>query len=400
MTDEEKKQLEQFIREHFKKEDFAVAVLFVALWLKIDIQGLSLEEASEKVAHAINSMSKEEFNSRLVDKIMNAMNARKKKNELVSSEVVRPKQFVSPNTKASNRMFGENNEKYYLSFRELAVEGQRSRKEISVSLFVRYDASVNVGIKMSAPYEGRMLTLFDRVVYDAVVTQFVNGGNNAITTNMIYQVISGNSEDKSAANHVSKSLSVAISESIDRLFHSYVEIDATQQAQAYGFDEGLYKGHLINGTIIEGKLNGQVTTCIYLCETPILYRYANNCGQVIRYDVKMLDVPGLENSQECIVLKTYLLQRIQIMKHHKEHNRTIAFDTLYALLNIQSTSEAALRMKKKQIRDHTTKCLDYWKAEGLIQGYEIQKTGKVIDRVTLTVKLVKFSSISTKLVSR
>ena len=301
-------------------------------------------------------------------------------------EVVRPQQLIVQNTRAGNKVFKQDNIDFYQEPFFLDVQGKRNKKDISVSLFMKYNKE----------YEQKFIMPIDRPIYDAIVTHYVNG-NEYITTNMIYQVISGNSYEEASSHHISKSLSKAINESFERLLRTWIEIDASEHAKAYGFDSGMYKGHLITGSMAEASLNGQITTCLHITETPVLYKYADNCGQVIRYNVKMLNIPSLENSPECIVLKNYLLQQIHVMKNNIHYNRNILFETIYELLDIQATSEDSLKHKKKQIRDHVTTCLECWKAENLIEGYEINKKGKSIASVTVFVKIMKKSSNLPKL---
>ena len=310
-----------------------------------------------------------------------------KKNTLTpihSAEVVRPKTYIAPNTKASNRAFGRNNAPFYEGAKPLAVERRNSKKSIDVYMSLRYDDSKDIGIKLCGPYQGKTLTQLDKLIHDAIVTQYVDGGNQDITNHMIFQVISGN-EAPSSEKGISPEWNRRINESIDRMFHSVVEIDATEQAKAYGFEELHYKGHVLNCSIITAKINGQITTCVHICEPPALYKYADNCGQVIRTDLRMLNVPDFQNTPENAVLKNYLLQQIRIMQYSPKYSRTIRYDTVFDLLEIQAESEAALRMKKKQIRDKIKICLDYWKAEGLITGYKENKKGKIFDSITLCI---------------
>ena len=394
LTPQEQQELQDFIRENFSQEDLENLAALGEFISRFDAQ--SLKEAMQRLAKALNSIDTNDFNEKLTDLLIKARAKKEvttEKKPAVGPGRIKPQQFISPNTKASNSLFDSDNSKYYHGMRWLSVEGKKSKKDISVSLFVRYDRydeRINTSIQLFMPAENQMLTLFDRTVHDAIVAHILNGSNN-ITTNMIYQVISGNSEGLSSNNPVPKSLSKAISESIDRLFHSWVEIDAKEQAKAYGFDNGIYKGHLLTGSIVEASLKGNITTCAHIAEWPVLYRYANDCGQVIRYDVKALNVPTLENSVEGVVLKTYLLQQISIMSRNKEYSRTLCFDTLYDLLNVQGKSKGALRKKKMKIRDHVIKCLDYWTAEKLVEGFErytLNSEGRAIVSVTLRVKLI------------
>lgn len=413
MTEQEKAELQEFIQSSFTKEQVEAIGLFAAMVLDINFMGLTISEIFEKVTQKISDMDNDKVNQglaeiltdkkkqkELADKIKKRLvkwTKELRQTSIIKAEIRRAKTYVSPNTKASNKLFGRDNECLYTGIKELKTEGKISKKKITVALGISYRDDVDIGIKLSGPYKGQILTAFDKIVHDAIVTLYVDGGNENITTNMIYQVISGNTDIEASKNHVCKSLNDAINESIDRMFHSWVVIDAKKQAEIYGWDDGYYKGHVLNCSIVGASLNGQLTICAHVCEPPVLYRYAHDCGQIIRYDVKMLNVPSLENSVECITLKTYLLQQIQIMSHNKDFSRTIMFDTLYELLNIQAPSDSALRMKKKQIRGHVIKCLDYWTAEKLIQGYEVKKTGKTLDRVTLKVKLIKKSSLPAKL---
>jgi len=306
----------------------------------------------------------------------------------------KPKEYISPNTKVSNEIFSDS-DFYYNGFKTLAVErqarqsGKKATKEINVTLSLQYDNDREPKIKLVGKYKNTHITNFDRIVHDAVVTQFIDGGNRYITTDMIAYVINGGKDTKN------KALRDAINESMDRLFYTTVEIDAKEKAEIYGFDyddSGL-KGHILDFDLVWATVNGQRVQCMdFSNKTPILYRYANALGQVLRSDLKLLDVPQLQNYPENIELKNYLLHRIEILLYNTKQKRIIRYDSIYKLLNVTAKSDTALRMKKRDIRKKVKMCLDYWikagqdvKNKSKITGYKEIKEAREITKIELEI---------------
>ena len=293
----------------------------------------------------------------------------------------RPKELISSNTKVSNEIFKKDNEPFYNASVLLAVENQKRRKgkaaakPISVSVSLQYNPEQDPNIKLV----GKRLNNFDRIVHDAVVTQFVDGGNRYITTDMIAYVINGGKDINNAPK-----LREAINESIDKLFYTSVIIDAKEQAKSYGLDDGGFRGRLLDFDLIWGIVNGQKIQCMDFSEKiPVLYRYADKLGQVIRSDLNMLNIPGLQNYPENIELKNYLLHRLEIDDSSK--TRVIRYDAIYNLLNVTADNPGTLRAKKRDIRQNVKKCLDYWISTGKILGYEEIKEGKEIAKIEIKI---------------
>lgn len=287
------------------------------------------------------------------------------KENLPTINTRRPKELVASNTRVSNEIFKKDNEEFYLAPILLAVEerkrkkGKPAAKPISVSVSLRYDPEQDPNIKLV----GKRLTNFDKIVHDAVVTQFVDGGNRYITTDMIAYVINGGKD----VNGDNKKMRDAINESIKRLYDTSVIIDAKGQAKEYGLDGLKFKGHILDFEIITATINGQETECMNFSErTPILYRYADTIGQVIRSDLSVLNVPSLQNYPENIELKNYLLHRLEIMLHNEKMSRIIRYDEIFDLLNVTAENAITLRRKKQEIRKKVKKCLDYWAETGKI----------------------------------
>lgn len=296
----------------------------------------------------------------------------------------RPKELISANTRVSNKIFREKeNEQFYKGLVTLAVENRKRKKgkpvakPISASVLLQYNPEQDPNIKLV----GKRLTNFDRIVHDAVVTQFIDGGNRYITTDMIAYVINGGKDI-----HSSEKLREAINESIDKLFYTSVIIDTKKQAKEYGLDDGGFKGRILDFELIWGVVNGQKTQCMDFSEkTPILYRYADKSGQVLRSDLNLLNIPGLQNYPENIELKNYLLHRLQIMLHNDKLSRIIRYDEIFDLLNVTADNPTTLRSKKRHVRQNVKKCLDYWIEAGKLTrdkkkftGYkEIKEAGEI-----------------------
>ena len=289
----------------------------------------------------------------------------------------RPKELVASNTKVSNEIFREKkNEQIYKGLVTLAVENRKRKKgkpvakQISVSVSLQYNPEQDPNIKLV----GKRLTNFDRIVHDAVVTQFIDGGNRYITTDMIAYVINGGKDI-----HSSEKLREAINESIDKLFYTSVIIDAKKQAKEYGLDDGGFKGRILDFELIWGVVNGQKTQCMDFSEkTPILYRYADKSGQVLRSDLNLLNIPGLQNYPENIELKNYLLHELQIMLHNDKISRIIRYNKIFDLLNVTADNPTTLRSKKRYIRQNVKKCLNYWIEAGEESNERREKRRKII----------------------
>src|SRR5690606_22544557 len=97
------------------------------------------------------------------------------------------------------------------------------------------------------------LTPYDREVHDAIITLFVDGGNEYITPQMIYRVMTGNPKA-----YLNPKQAEAITESITKCMYSRLIIDASEEAKAYGFDSFKYDGPLISGERVTASLNGTV----------------------------------------------------------------------------------------------------------------------------------------------
>ena len=145
-------------------------------------------------------------------------------------------------------------------------------------------------------------------------------------------------------------------------------IASKQECEAYGFDEFSYDGALLFAEKLTATMKGTSTEAYHLLKEPVFYTYANKKNQIERLNIKLLDSPVNKN-EETIVLQGYLYRRILAMKSSKKMKPIIVYDTVYKYLDIQATSDGALRKKKLKIRNTIKKILDYWKKQKFIISY-------------------------------
>lgn len=282
-----------------------------------------------------------------------------------------PDNFITPTDKVSNLAFA--GELTGTSLQQLAMERRGSKKQITTLASIDFE-KLNGSVQIKGRKE---LTPYDREVHDAIITLFVDGGNEYITPQMIYQVMTGNPKAR-----LEKKQAEAISDSITKCMYSRVIIDASEEAKAYGFDSFKYDGSLISGERVTATLNGNVLECLHILRQPVLYELASRKNQIGRFDIKLLNTP-INKTEEIIMLQGYLYRRILSMKGSSSLSKTILYETVYNQLEIKAASPGALRKKKSKVRDQIKTILDYWKQEKFIAGYCENKRGQVVYSVTI-----------------
>ena len=252
------------------------------------------------------------------------------------------------------------------------------KKRIDTLLYIDFNAAKENGLTISN--EDR-ITPYDREIYNAVAT-LVAAGNEHISPNMIFQLLSGNTSDE--RNKMSEETREKIIKSVYKMRSTIIRINATAEVKACMMAEGIFEGYLIPATRVEIILNGQrVKDCIRIIDPLPLFSYASNKNQIASIDISLLDTP-LNNTPENIELKAYLLRRILSILNAKNRMRdAIRYDTLYEYLRISAATKDSLKHKRKQIRDKVKILLELWKNTRLIKGYSEEKEGRIFAKVII-----------------
>ncbi len=302
---------------------------------------------------------------------------KKKEIPTVNIKTRRPEKFITPVDKVSNKAFGGEPVFYSDKLIPVALERKGSKKPINTMVSINFDEIKAQGVEI---YGSKELTTYDREVHDAIVTLAVEGENEFITPQMIFQTM-GNPRTT-----LSPRQAESISHSVTKMMYSRLVIDASKEASSYGFESFKYNGYLIPAEKVTASLNGNIVECIHLFRVPPLYDYADRKNQIGRVNIKLLDNPNISKTEETLVLQGYLLRRILTMKNpgNKQSNN-IVYDTIYKQLEVSAPNDGALRKKKADVRKKMKTLLDYWKKEKFIKDYSENKKGQEMYSVTINI---------------
>lgn len=314
---------------------------------------------------------------------------------------VLPKNYVMPNNKLANKATGLVD----AGKTNLIVSRKNAKKQILTSCTLSYEGDENIKLRGKQSF-----TEYDRNVYDAVSSLYVYGDQSHIVTPaMVYRTMAGMTEtEKPTPAQIE-----AVTRSLDKMRFIRAEIDCTQELQdrnitmdSKQINSGVIDTYLLAADLITVSAGGQVVKAYRILKTPILYEYSSAIGQTLTLksasallDIKELDRAGnittrsLANTESRILIRGYLLRRIEGMK--KEKNGLSSY--VISLYDYQRDGELhqglysiagrtdPTRTEAQRIRDDAEKMLAYWKATGYIKNYATKKTGKKITGITLFV---------------
>lgn len=349
-------------------------IILTYIWGKVkhlrpglnDEEGIALiEELSVKCHTAFERVQKKTNEARIIK-----TTAKRAKEAVWGISKVGSETFFPKDLEA---LFGQNDKND--DEREPYLVRTQTKKNIVTLMSVSWD-------KDKLPSLQR-LNGFDLAVHNAVGSLYY-GGNEYITSNMIYQALTGNKEQHQTPT---KEILRNIWESIRRMSLIRLDIDTTQEFKAKLNIHAEYSGNLLATETARVEINGVLRDCIRMLAAPLLFRYADAKNQIARANIKILDVP-ISKTQENISLTDYLARRVAMAKSKKNDAwRVIRYDTIYdyLLINANEYSEQGLRNKKKEVRDKIKRILNDWAAKGEIAGFEEVSEGRTKTKVIITV---------------
>ena len=269
----------------------------------------------------------------------------------------RASNFTFPTAYTNNAIFWKSDNFYNGGKIPIKQEKSGSKKKVSTMVSVDFDElRANGKVTISGRKE---LSPYDNIIYDAVGTLYA-AGNEYITPRMILQLISGN-----RSKGANKTQIDAVENSLKKMAFTYLQIDATEEHKAFGYDLFIYSGVLLPGEFVQAQINGSAASCLHLFREPPLRTYARQKGHIASVDIKLLDTPNVSNTEETIILKGYLLRQINAIKKGKISN-TMRYDTVYEHLQLSDPS----RKQKHRVRTKIKDILNEWKAQKFIEKYE------------------------------
>ena len=272
------------------------------------------------------------------------------------------------------------------------INQKGKRKEITAYTLVSYDqAKDGAGNLITSK-----LTEYERQVSDAIISIWEETRKKSLppefTTDMVYRAMPG-SGDKPSPQQAG-----AITKTIEKLRHLHIYLDVTEEMRARGIttDKVIYDDFFLSAAKVTRKIKngGQTVIAYHLHAEPLILSYCKQTKQLITVSAKWLEIKKVKGgkiskeniamTQERQAITGYLIRRIAIMKndnHNKKQNQsnTILFSTLFDDIGIPEPD----KKKAAAIRDFCFDFLDYYKAGGIIEGYERQTKGRRITGIII-----------------
>ncbi|MFI3249344.1 MAG: hypothetical protein R3Y07_00080 [Eubacteriales bacterium] len=250
-----------------------------------------------------------------------------------------------------------------------------SAEEMSESVNIELEplGSLPVHHKMVLSYEGEFaekLGSFDREVIDAIATLAPH--TQVISSTTIYRVITGKQEGSINLEHRKK-----VDQSMERCGNYVVSIDLTNQyLEANPSELGntksmTYSGRLISFEKVEKKAKNGSNTYYKILSIPPIFRLAESIGKVSQFPLTLLDTP-IKKTDQIIAVQSFLLRTIDQMKKGELDSRTISWEILYEIAEIDLTK----RQYKQRVRENVSTILTDWVTKGFILSFDIQTAKK------------------------
>lgn len=196
-------------------------------------------------------------------------------------------------------------------------------------------------------------------------------GNDWVSSTIFFTQMNGGKETIPTAD-----MRHALYEALSVLACTRIKIDATQEHKAGLNTKDFYEGALLASSV-RGReiitLNGSICTdAIHLLEQSPLIEYGLAKGQISSHiPVGMLYTPGVNSTQENIVIKGYLTRAFADMVNpHNPIQPIISYDTLYNYLGVEGSNKQVIRNKKAKIRATVRAILSAWLEGGFTKGFQ------------------------------
>lgn len=247
------------------------------------------------------------------------------------------------------------------------------------NIFVAVDLHKDEHLQLSSPN----VTQYDMAVLDAVYTLFVNR-QSIFSPEMLLRIMSGNFDQNASPQKVG-----SITRSINKLRHIDIRIDYTDEARARKLigknRTAVITSYLLPVDEIESRAaNGQTIHAYRLLTEPALYVYARNIKQIIDVPTVLLETHDtLSDTDEVIVIKRYLIKRIEGMKNSK--NRLLSTKITYEWYDVKTKttkgmfaelgyqkenfSEVGWRTKKSKLHKSVSQLLTAFQKDGYIKSF-------------------------------
>lgn len=253
----------------------------------------------------------------------------------------------------------------------------RNKKEITTTIILNYDDD---NLTLS---NGKNWTAYDRAVHNAVISLW-EAGNRAFTPEMVYRAMNGLTGDEK----ISQTAVDKVEKSIDKSLSIKAKINCSEAVTAYKSKaKAVLQANLLEARkgILKTESGTKKTAYVFISEKfkPILYEYNQITKQIISVKPNLLQTKkALNTTEETIVIREYLLRRIEEIKNPKTQiSNKIKFNSVIELLHIENLT----KQKKSKIKDQIEKLLKHYVAINYIKGYAEYKAGRTIEGIEIKI---------------
>lgn len=275
---------------------------------------------------------------------------------------VRPKNYIIPNNKLANAL------PHKIPYNEMVNLEVNKQKGTLNPVTINYEDE-NIEIYD----EEKRFTPYDRTVHNAVCSIF-EAGNINFTPDQVYRCMNG--LDNKAS--VSAQAVGAITKSLDKSRRIYAKVDYTQEAISYKLAPAdttrlIFEDYILSARKVTLEAGGHQVSGYKLNSKPLLYEYAQKTKQVITVPSHLLDTQGVvNNTKEVIVIREYLIRRIEVMKASNRHSNKITFEKIYTQIGLTDPD----KKKAGRIRTIIEKLLTLFASNKYIKKFEFYKSGR------------------------
>lgn len=249
---------------------------------------------------------------------------------------------------------------------ELEISKQGAKKKITTPVVLYYnDNDPNLNFRTIKPWSA-----YDRAVHDAVATLY-EAEYQYFTPAMVYRVMNGLTEDETvspqAQGAVTKSLEKA---RMIRLMVNYSDVhNAYKKNTTKSGEEFTVDSQVLDIKRFRAKAGGAVFIAYEFLGKPLLLEYAQITKQILNIPFDLLNTKSIKNTEDVIVIKSYMLRQIEAIKRNRRNNH-IRYSSIYAELGIEDPEDRSLRGTLYRRRQAIHKLLNEWTEKRYIKGYE------------------------------
>lgn len=293
--------------------------------------------------------------------------------KLEALESIIPSKHIIPNNKLSNEITKE-----LIGIGEVAltVANKDKNNEVSTIVSINYN---DEGIKL---YNKANFTPYDRTVHNAVCSLY-EAGNKNITPAMVYRAMNG----QTGTEKISPQSIGAVTKSLDKSRTMSCKIDYTEEAKARNIPvtKTIIEDMILPAQKVTVKAGGKEISAYKLHSKPIMYEYAQVTKQIITVPIELLQTKSaIRSTEDVIVIREYLLRRIEIMKHSNKHSNKILYESIYKELGLNTEVRTqALADKTKKVRKAVKELLTFWKMEKYIKKFAEYKEGRTFKGIDI-----------------